>query len=65
MGSDMAAKKKIRTVSLEKMINKHVSKIGSAKRDAFENKLRLQTPKTPGGVCGGDGFKLHVALYEA
>jgi DNA-binding XRE family transcriptional regulator len=29
-----------RTVSLEEMIDKHVGKIGSARRDAFENDLR-------------------------
>jgi DNA-binding XRE family transcriptional regulator len=38
----MAVKKKIETVSLDKMIDKHVGKLGSAKRDAFEQELKLE-----------------------
>ena len=38
----MAVKKKTKTVSLEKMIDKHVGKPGSARRDAFEQELKLE-----------------------
>lgn len=38
----MAVKKILKTISLEKMINKHVGKKGSAKREAFENELRIE-----------------------
>lgn len=31
----------MKTYSLEEMTNKHIGKIGTAKRDAFENELRL------------------------
>ena len=34
-------KKEIKTVSLETMIDKHIGKRGSEKRDAFENDLRI------------------------
>jgi DNA-binding XRE family transcriptional regulator len=37
----MPAKKKMKTVSLEKMIDKHVGKIGSLGRDSFEHELKL------------------------
>ena len=32
---------KIKTVSLDKMIDKHVGKRGTKKRDVFENELRI------------------------
>jgi HTH-type transcriptional regulator / antitoxin HipB len=32
---------KFKTVPLDKMIDKHIGKRGTAKRDAFENELRL------------------------
>ncbi|OFX61051.1 MAG: transcriptional regulator [Bacteroidetes bacterium GWA2_30_7] len=33
--------KKLKTISLDTMIDKHIGKIGTPKRDAFENELRL------------------------
>ncbi len=33
--------KKFKTTSLEEMIDKHIGKIGTPKRDSFENELRL------------------------
>lgn len=38
----MLNKKKLKTVSLDKMIDKHVGKIGTAVRDSFENELKLE-----------------------
>ncbi len=38
---DMAATKKLKTVSLDTMINKHVGKTGTARRDTFEYELKL------------------------
>ena len=38
----MANNKKLKTVSLEIMIDKHIGKIGTVKRDAFEQELRLE-----------------------
>lgn len=38
----MAVNRKLKTVPLGTMIDKHVGKIGSAKRDAFEQELRLE-----------------------
>lgn len=35
-------KNKFKTVSLDEMIDKHIGKIGTEKRDAFENELRLE-----------------------
>ena len=35
------SKDKFKTVSLETMIDKHIGKIGTPKRDAFENELRI------------------------
>lgn len=32
---------KFKTVSLDTMIDKHIGKCGTAKRDAFENELRI------------------------
>lgn len=32
---------KFKTVSLDTMIDKHIGKIGTARRDAFENELRI------------------------
>lgn len=32
---------KLKTVPLEKMIDKHIGKRGTAKREAFENELRI------------------------
>ena len=37
---NMPSKKKMKTVSLDKMIDKHIGKIGTPKRDAFEYKLK-------------------------
>ena len=34
--------KKFKTVSLDKMIDKHIGKIGTEKRDNFENELRIE-----------------------
>lgn len=34
-------KDKIKTVSLDTMIDKHIGKKGTAKRDAFDNELRM------------------------
>ena len=34
--------KKFETVSLNKMIDKHIGKIGTEKRDNFENELRIE-----------------------
>jgi HTH-type transcriptional regulator/antitoxin HipB len=33
--------KKLKAVSLDSMIDKHIGKLGTPKRDAFENELRL------------------------
>ena len=35
-------KNKLKTVSLEEAIDKHIGKIGTESRDAFENELRLE-----------------------
>lgn len=32
---------KFKTVSLDKMIDKHIGKLGTAKRETFENELRI------------------------
>jgi DNA-binding XRE family transcriptional regulator len=37
----MPAKKKLKTVSLETMIDKHIGKIGTPARDTFEQELKL------------------------
>src|SRR5258706_6686539 len=37
----MQTRKKIKTVSLDTMIDKHVGKIGTPKRDVFEQELKL------------------------
>src|SRR6266498_1727640 len=39
--NDMAAKKKLKTVSLDTMIDKHIGKVGTSARDAFEQELKL------------------------
>ncbi len=33
--------KKMKTISLDEMLDKHIGKLGTPKRDAFENELRL------------------------
>lgn len=38
----MPANKKLKTVSLESMLDKHIGKQGTAKRDAFEYELKLE-----------------------
>jgi HTH-type transcriptional regulator / antitoxin HipB len=38
----MATAKKLKTVSIEKMIDRHVGKIGTPSRDSFENELKLE-----------------------
>ncbi|HLK30662.1 MAG TPA: helix-turn-helix domain-containing protein [Puia sp.] len=35
-------KKELKTISIEKMIDKHVGKRGTGKREAFENELRIE-----------------------
>ena len=37
----MQTNKKIKTVSLDSMIDKHIGKIGTTGRDAFEHELKL------------------------
>ncbi|WP_312324507.1 helix-turn-helix transcriptional regulator [Soonwooa sp.] len=34
--------KKFETVSIDKMIDKHIGKLGTKKRDNFENELRIE-----------------------
>lgn len=38
----MPAKKKLKTVSLDTMIDKHIGKVGTPGRDAFEQELKLE-----------------------
>ncbi len=38
----MPTKKKLKTVSLETMIDKHIGKVGSRQRNAFEYELKLE-----------------------
>ena len=38
----MQKKKKMKTVSLDTMIDKHIGKIGTPVRDAFEQELKLE-----------------------
>ncbi|QMW05528.1 helix-turn-helix transcriptional regulator [Spirosoma foliorum] len=35
-------KKKLKTVSLDTMIDKHIGKVGSERRDAFEHELKIE-----------------------
>jgi hypothetical protein len=35
-------KKKMKTYTLEEVTNKHIGEIGTPKRDAFENELRIE-----------------------
>ena len=35
------ATKKLKTVSLDTMINKHIGKVGTPRRDSFENELKI------------------------
>ncbi len=37
----MQTKKKLKTVSLDTMIDKHVGKVGTSARDSFEHELKL------------------------
>ena len=37
----MQTNKKLKTVSLDSMIDKHIGKVGSVKRNAFEHELKL------------------------
>ena len=37
----MQTNKKIKTVSLDSMIDKHIGKVGTANRDIFEHELKL------------------------
>lgn len=37
----MHTKKKMKTVSLDKMLDKHIGKIGTAPRNSFEQELKL------------------------
>ena len=37
----MQSKKKLKTVSLDTMIDKHVGKVGTSARDSFEHELNL------------------------
>ena len=34
--------KPLKTVSLDMMIDKHIGKIGTPRRDAFENELKIE-----------------------
>ncbi len=38
----MPIKKKLKTVSLDNMIDKHIGKVGTPDRDAFEQELNLE-----------------------
>ena len=38
----MATSKKLKTVSIESMLDKHIGKRGSVKREAFEYELKLE-----------------------
>ncbi|MEJ7739038.1 MAG: helix-turn-helix transcriptional regulator [Chitinophagaceae bacterium] len=38
----MPTKKKLKTVSLDTMIDKHIGKVGTPDRDAFEQELKLE-----------------------
>jgi HTH-type transcriptional regulator / antitoxin HipB len=38
----MAASRKLKTVSLDSMIDKHIGKVGAPGRNAFEQELRLE-----------------------
>lgn len=38
----MANKKNLKTVSLDNMIDKHIGKMGTTERDAFEQELKLE-----------------------
>lgn len=38
----MPAKKKLKTVSLDTMIQQHIGKVGTPDRDAFEQELKLE-----------------------
>jgi HTH-type transcriptional regulator / antitoxin HipB len=38
----MAANKKLKTVPLDSMINKHIGKMGTPERDTFEQELKLE-----------------------
>ena len=38
----MAAKKNLKTVSLDTMIDKHIGKVGTPERGAFEQELKLE-----------------------
>lgn len=38
----MPAKKKLKTVSLHTMIDKHIGKVGTKDRDAFEQEIKLE-----------------------
>ena len=37
--------KPLKTVSLDVMIDKHIGKIGTPRRDAFENELKIEILK--------------------
>lgn len=38
----MAARKKLKTVSLDSMMDKHIGKLGTPERDSFEQELKLE-----------------------
>jgi DNA-binding XRE family transcriptional regulator len=38
----MAANKKLKTISLDTMIDKHIGKVGTPERDSFEQDLKLE-----------------------
>ena len=42
MGKMKNNENKFETTSLDEMIDKHIGKVGTEKRDAFENELRLE-----------------------
>jgi len=48
-------KNKLKTVSLDAMINNHIGKRGTTKREAFENELKIELSKNGASVPQGTG----------
>jgi HTH-type transcriptional regulator / antitoxin HipB len=40
--NEMPTRKKLKTISLDTMIDKHIGKVGTPDRDAFEQELKLE-----------------------
>ena len=51
---------KFKSTSLEEMIDKHIDKIGTPKRDSYENELRLDLYDYPQNVLITPLFKAEV-----